>query len=97
MPADPADAPHSSSLPDRTASPDRWHTFAEILQRLHREQIYIHPDQLAAFFLFHGLPVDLKYVPQHLHAKAKRINANYQGDLAQLEEVSELPQLFPFE
>jgi hypothetical protein len=97
MPSDPTDASQFISSPDRTASPDRWHTFAEILQRLHRERIYIHPDQLAAFFLFHGLPVDLNYVPEHLQEKAKQINANYRGDLAQLEEVPDLAQLFPFE
>ena len=34
--------------------------------------------------LLHGLPVDLEYVPKRLQEKAKVVNANYQGDLAQI-------------
>lgn len=78
-------------------SDDRWHTFAEILQRLHQEKFYIHPHQLAEFYLRHGLPVDLRYVPPHLQQKAEQINANYQGDMVRSEEHKELPHLFPFE
>lgn len=74
-----------------------WHTFAEIVNRLHQEHIYIHPHQLAEFFLRHGLPVELRYVPAHLRQRAMVINANYQGDLARLEPVSEPAQLFSFE
>jgi hypothetical protein len=66
---------------------DRWPTFEEILERLHQEGIYIHSEQLAEFLLFHGLPVDLKYVPLHLQQKAKLINQNYQGDLARLSAI----------
>jgi hypothetical protein len=64
-------------------SGDRWCTFEEILQRLHLEGIYIHAEQLAEFFLLHGLPVELCYVPQHLKEKAQRMNEHYQGDMAQ--------------
>jgi hypothetical protein len=67
---------------DRLA--ERWHSFDEILKRLHREGIYIHSDQLAEFLLFHGIPVDLQYVPNHLQQKAEQINQHYQGDLAKL-------------
>lgn len=69
---------------------EKWPTFGEILQGLHREGIYIHSDQLAEFFLAHGLPVDLGYVPKRLKEKAKFINKNYQGDVATLsEDISE--------
>lgn len=68
---------------------DRWHSFEEILQRLHQEGIYLHPNQLAEFFVAHGLPVDLSYVPDHLKSKAARINANYLGDMARSEENHE--------
>ncbi|MCL6433075.1 MAG: hypothetical protein K6T90_02495 [Leptolyngbyaceae cyanobacterium HOT.MB2.61] len=75
----------------------RWHTFPEILQRLHQERIFIHSDQLAEFMVYHGLPVDLCYVPKHLKQRAKLINENYQGDMARLEMVKEQPSLFKFE
>ncbi|WP_421658579.1 hypothetical protein [Leptothermofonsia sp. ETS-13] len=75
----------------------RWHTFPEILQRLHQERIFIHPDQLAEFMLYHGLPVDLCYVPKHLKQRAKLINNNYQGDMARLEVVKDQPSLFTFD
>ncbi|UBF28473.1 hypothetical protein K9N68_11700 [Kovacikia minuta CCNUW1] len=74
-----------------------WHTFPEILQRLHHEGIYIHPHQLAEFFLWHGLPVDLDYVPKHLQQRAAFVNANYQGDMARSEVAKEPLGLFPFE
>jgi len=67
----------------------RWHKFTEILQRLHQEGIYIHSEQLAEFLLAHGLPVDLCYVPEHLHSKAIPINQNYQGDMVSLAEQPE--------
>jgi hypothetical protein len=76
---------------------DRWHTFADILRRLHHERIYIHPDQLAEFLLVHGLPVELCYVPPHLRQKAQQVNANYRGDMARLEVTEEPPQKFSFE
>lgn len=66
---------------------DRWHTFQDILQRLHNEGIYIHAEQLAEFMLVHGLPVHPSYVPDRLKAKAKSINDHYQGDMARLEET----------
>jgi hypothetical protein len=66
-----------------------WHSFEAILQRLHREGIYLHPHQLAYFFLTHGLPVDLCYVPAHLQSKAQHINDNYQGDMARLEVLKQ--------
>ena len=62
---------------------DRWCTFEEILQRLHRAGIYLHADQLAEFLVLHGLPVDLCHVPPHLRVKAQHINDQYQGDMAQ--------------
>jgi len=68
-----------------------WHTFEEILQRLHQEGYYLHPHQLAEFFIRHGLPVDLQHVPAQLRQRAKQINDNYLGDLAQLEVVDDLP------
>jgi hypothetical protein len=66
-----------------------WYTFEGILQRLHREGIYIDSDQLAEFLLLHGLPVHLRYVPTHLKRRAIAINQNYQGDMAQLVEELE--------
>lgn len=66
-----------------------WHTFEDILHRLHQEGLYLHPTQLAEFFVHHGLPVDLHYVPAHLMQRATQINDNYLGDLARLEERAE--------
>lgn len=68
-----------------------WHTFEEILHRLHSEGIYIHPHQLAEFFLMHGLPVDLRYVPERLKQRGAFINENYLGDMARLEDIDEQP------
>lgn len=68
-----------------------WHSFEDILQRLHQEGIYLHPHQLAEFFVWHGLPVDLRYVPEHLKQKATKINDNYLGDMARLEDVADFP------
>ncbi|MGP1386163.1 MAG: hypothetical protein ACTS2F_21570 [Thainema sp.] len=68
-----------------------WPTFTNILQRLHDEGIYIHHEQLAEFLLYHGLPVDLRYVPPHLQAKAQQINQNYQGDMACMSAMLEEP------
>ncbi|MEQ9359483.1 hypothetical protein [Coleofasciculus chthonoplastes] len=76
-------------LPSQPRIAKRWHTFTKILQRLHREGIYIHSEQLAEFMVAHGLPVDLCYVPEHLHSKAIQINQNYQGDMVSLTEQSE--------
>jgi hypothetical protein len=77
------------SPPSTKQNLDRWHSFEEILQRLHQEGIYLHPNQLAEFFVAHGLPVDLNYVPHHLKSKAMRINANYSGDMARVEDIQE--------
>ena len=77
--------------------PIPWHTFSDILKRLHQEGIYIHSHQLAAFFVYHGLPVDLHYVPDHLQQRAASINTHYQGDLAKLETMANPTELFPFE
>ncbi len=65
-------------------SNSHWSTLGEILYRLHKGGIYIRVDQLVEFMLLHGLPVDLQYVPKRLQEKAKVVNANYQGDLAQV-------------
>ncbi|MGB7441956.1 MAG: hypothetical protein WA919_12865 [Coleofasciculaceae cyanobacterium] len=70
---------------------EHWPTFEEILQRLHGEGIYIHSEQLAQFLLAHGLPVNLRYVPEALHLKARKVNDNYQGDMARLIEEPEPP------
>lgn len=70
---------------------ERWPTFEEILQNLHAQGIYIHSEQLAEFFLAHGLPVHLRYVPAHLRSKAIAINQNYQGDMVQVIEELEPP------
>ncbi|MBL1177720.1 hypothetical protein [Pantanalinema sp. GBBB05] len=88
-------APVESANPPRDAI--AWHSFPQILQRLHQEKILIHPDQLAEFMLMHGLPVDPQYVPQHLQQKAHQINTHYQGDLARLESTPEPTQMFLFE
>jgi hypothetical protein len=74
---------------DDPDDPTHWPTFAELLARLHREGILIHPDQLAEFLLGHGLPVDLCYVPDRLKPKAEEINAGYQGDMARLEDLND--------
>ena len=65
-------------------SNSHWSTLSEILYRLHLEAIYIRVDQLVEFMLLHRLPVDLEYVPKRLQEKAKAMNTNYQGDLAQV-------------
>ena len=73
--------------PSKNSKPESsWPTFAEILYHLHQERLYICAEQLAEFMLLHGLPVDLQYVPPHLQEKAKQLNANYQGNMAQLTE-----------
>lgn len=82
---------------DCSAPDPAWHTFADIWQRLQQEGIRIHPHQLAEFMVRHGLPVELRYVPDHLKPKAAMINASYQGDMARSEATQELPSLFPFE
>ena len=64
---------------------DGWHSFTDVLDRLHAEGVYIRADQLAEFFLRHGLPVSLDYVPVHLKSIALKINQHYQGDMARLE------------
>lgn len=66
-----------------------WRTFPQIVQRLHREGIYIRPEQLAEFFLAHGLPVDLQYVPSDLRARAAQINQHYRGEMARFNECLE--------
>jgi hypothetical protein len=70
---------------------ERWPTFEDILQRLHAEGIFIHPEQLAEFLLAHGLPVHLRYVPAHLRHKAIEVNKNYQGDMVRVVEELEPP------
>lgn len=82
-----SDPVKSLAYEDRFQQP--WPTFKEILKRLHSEGIYIHSDQLAEFLLFHGLPVDLCFVPPHLQEKAKLINHNYGGDMAKLADLRE--------
>jgi len=81
------DMPLSSQL----QTGERWPTFEEILQRLHTQGIFIHPEQLAEFLLAHGLPVHLRYVPARLRLKALVINQNYQGDMVRLIEELEPP------
>lgn len=71
------------------ADESRWHTFEEILLRLHQEGIWLHPTQLAEFFVKHGLPVDLQYVSPELLPRATQINDNYAGNMARLEEAKE--------
>lgn len=68
---------------------EQWPTFEELLQRLHREGIYIHAEQLAEFLLAHGLPVHLRYVPKYLRSKAIEVNQNYRGDMVRLIEEQE--------
>lgn len=70
---------------------ERWPNFEEILQRLHADGIFIHPEQLAEFLLAHGLPVHLRYVPAYLRDKAIEVNENYQGDMVRVVEEPEPP------
>jgi hypothetical protein len=73
-----------------------WSSFEEILERLHEGGIYLHSEQLAAFLLMHGLPVDLCYVGDRLHARAEQVNHHYQGDMARLEVLdSPAPYFVP--
>lgn len=65
-----------------------WHSFEDILSKLHSEGIYLHAEQLATFFIYHGLPVNLRYVPEALRARAVQINTHYQGDMARIESLS---------
>lgn len=62
-----------------------WHSFEDILNRLHGEGIYLNAEQLATFFTYHGLPVNLRYVPEALRERAHLINIHYQGDLARID------------
>ncbi|NJR40275.1 MAG: hypothetical protein HC781_17425 [Leptolyngbyaceae cyanobacterium CSU_1_4] len=62
-----------------------WSSFEQILERLHQSGVYLHAEQLAAFLLMHGLPVDLCYVDDRLRPKAEWVNRHYQGDMARLE------------
>ncbi len=91
--------PDSTSIehPELAPQSTGWPTFPEILQQLHQAGIYIHHHQLAEFFLRHGLPVELDYVPEHLRQRAEKINANYQGDMAKLETVQGQPSMFLWE
>lgn len=73
----------------KSQTDDCWPTFEEMLQSLHSQGIYVHPEQLAEFLLAHGLPVHLRYVPGHLRRKALEVNQNYQGDLVQVIEELE--------
>ena len=84
-------SPTQQPSAETCAADAHWHTFEEILRRLHQEGIYVHPHQLAKFYIYHGLPVDLRYVPEQLQQRATRINDNYLGDMARLEPVNELP------
>lgn len=97
MSDEPSTNSNSVSLLGYADTETTWPTFAEVLRRLHREGILIHPQQLAEFFLRHGLPVDLVYVPSHLKQRAEAINIHYQGEMARLEDSREPPQAFPFE
>ena len=82
---------NSMQLSSQLQTDQRWPTFEEILQSLHRQGIYIHSEQLAEFLLAHGLPVHLRYVPAHLRLKAIEVNENYQGDMVRLIEELEPP------
>jgi hypothetical protein len=84
-------AQNNMPLSSQRQTDKRWPTFEEMLQRLHRQGIYIHCEQLAEFLLAHGLPVHLRYVPAHLRPKAIQINQSYQGDMAHLIEELEPP------
>lgn len=81
---------NNMQLSSQLQTTQRWLTFEEILQRLHKQGIYIHSEQLAEFLLRHGLPVHLRYVPAHLQSKAIQVNQNYQGDMVrQIEELEQ--------
>jgi hypothetical protein len=81
---------NNMQLSSQLNTTQRWQTFEEILQRLHKQGIYIHSEQLAEFMLRHGLPVHLRYVPTHLRSKAIQVNQNYQGDMVrQIEELEQ--------
>jgi cob(I)alamin adenosyltransferase len=78
-------------LTSQLQTDERWPTFEGILQNLHSQGIYIHPEQLAEFLLAHGLPVHMRYVPPHLRHKAIEINENYRGDMVRVVEELEPP------
>ena len=78
-------------LSSQPKTDEHWPTFEEILYNLHAQGIYIHSEQLAEFLLAHGLPVHLRYVPRHLHAKAIEVNRNYRGDMVRVVEELEPP------
>lgn len=82
---------NSIQLSSLSPTDERWPTFEEILQALHKQGIYVHSEQLAEFLLAHGLPVHLRYVPNHLRHKALEVNQNYQGDLVKVIEELEHP------
>ncbi|MBD1861108.1 MULTISPECIES: hypothetical protein [Trichocoleus] len=86
-PALPSSALHHTT--SHSSSQQHWHSFSHMLKRLHAEGVYLHPQQLAEFLVVHGLPVDLRYVPERLQQKAMSINAHYNGDMAALAEDSE--------
>ena len=73
-----------------------WSSFEEILERLHRDGVYLHAEQLATFLLMHGLPVDLCYVSDRLRPKAELINRHYQGNMARLEDLPPLSTGYAF-
>jgi hypothetical protein len=81
----------SRQLSSQLKTGERWPTFEEILQSLHKQGIYIHSEQLAEFLLAHGLPVHLRYVPAHLRRKAIQINQNYNGDMVRVIEELDPP------
>jgi hypothetical protein len=87
LPVLPSSIPHCANSNPSPRQP--WYGFSQMLQRLHAEGIYLHPEQLAEFLLAHGLPVDLDYVPAHLREKALLINTHYRGDMAALDEDSD--------
>jgi hypothetical protein len=81
----------STLASDKDSGLPPWHTFEDILYRLHQEGILLHPHQLAEFFLMHGIPVDLRYVPESLQQRAIALNGSYRGDMARLDEVCTNP------
>jgi hypothetical protein len=82
---------NSMQLSSQLQTNERWPTFEEILQRLHKQGIYIHSEQLAEFLLVHGLPVHLRYVPAHLRTQSVQVNENYRGDMVRSIEELEPP------